>query len=344
VTVHSGPLEGVAVVEFEAIGPVPFACGILADMGATVVRIGRPSGPASRLPSSLKATAAASGDLIAIDLKTDAGRDQALALLSSADVLIEGFRPGTLERLGLGPEVVLDLNPELVFARVTGWGQNGEYASMAGHDINYIGLAGALATIGPSERPVPPLNLVGDYGGGAMYAVTGILAALVERSRTGLGQVIDVAMVDGAASLMGPIRVLLNNGVWVEDRSANILDGAAPFYCTYATSDGGFVAVGALEPAFYSEMVVGLGLVEDQIPDRFNPQNWDELTELFAGVFTSRSRSEWREIFDGTDACVTPVLTLSEVADHAHNIERGALVDIVGGPRPAPAPRFGNHQ
>ncbi|MDA2978651.1 MAG: CaiB/BaiF CoA-transferase family protein [Actinomycetota bacterium] len=341
-TVRGGPLDGIVVVEFEAIGPVPFACGMLVDMGAKVVRVARPSGQASGLPSSLMSTAEASGDTVAIDLKTDAGRNQALDLLSSADVLIEGFRPGTLERLGLGPDVALEMNQGLVYARVTGWGQDGEYASMAGHDINYIGLAGALATIGSSDRPLPPLNLVGDYGGGAMYAVAGVLAALVERSRTGSGQVIDIAMVDGAASLMGPIRSLLNNGVWVENRQANLLDGGAPFYCTYATSDGGFMAVGALEPAFYSAMVAGLGLVEAEIPDRFNPENWEDLTELFAGMFSTRSRNEWQEIFDGTDACVTPVLALSEVADHPHNVERQAIVEGAEGERPAPAPRFGN--
>lgn len=341
-TSSNGPLAGVVVVEFEAIGPVPFACGILVDMGATVVRIQRPSGSGSQLPSSLTSTAAAAGDEVAIDLKTDAGREQALGLLADADVLVEGFRPGTLERLGLGPDAIVDMNPGLVYARVTGWGQHGEYASMAGHDINYIGLAGVLAAIGPSDRPVPPLNLVGDYGGGAMYAVCGILAALVERSRTGLGQVIDIAMVDGAASLMGPIRSLLNNGVWIEDRQANLLDGGAPFYRTYGTSDGGFVAVGALEPAFYSAMLAGLGIEETEIPDRFNPQNWDELTELFSEVFATRSRREWQEIFDGTDACVTPVLSLSEVADHPHNLERGALVSGLDGARPAPAPRFGD--
>lgn len=251
-SVRTGPLDGVVVVEFEAIGPVPFASGLLVDMGATVVRIARPSGPASRLPSSLMATAEPSGDVVAIDLKTDVGRDQALALLSDADVLIEGFRPGTLERLGLGPDAALDANRRLVYARVTGWGQDGEYASMAGHDINYIGLAGALATIGPRDRPIPPLNLVGDYGGGGMFAVAGILAALVERSHTGLGQVIDIAM-----------------------------------------------------------------------------------------VFVTRSRSEWQEIFDGTDACVTPVLSLSEVGAHPHNAERRAVVHGNNGDRPAPAPRFG---
>ncbi len=333
------PLDGVTVVEFEAIGPVPFACGILADMGATVTRIGRPGG--NRLPGSLGTTSSVIGDVVAVDLKSDQGRDQALALIRNADVAIEGFRPGTLERLGLGPDVLQQNNEQLVIARVTGWGQRGPYATMAGHDINYIALTGALHAIGPADLPVPPLNLVGDFGGGGMYAVAGILGALVERNETGMGCVIDVAMVDGAASLLGPIRAIYNLGMWEDERGANLLDGGAPFYRTYRTQDGRFMAVGALEPAFYSELLEGLGIDEGGIPDRMDRENWPALADLFASMFVQRPRDDWQLVFDGSDACVTPVLTIAEAATHPHNAERAAIVEDPDGPRPAPAPRFG---
>jgi len=334
-----GPLDGIRVVEFEAIGPVPFACGILTDMGATVTRIGRPGG--IRLPGGLDATTSVSSNTVVIDLKSDDGISRALGLIREADVVMEGFRPGTLERLGLDPRLLLDLHPRLVIARVTGWGQEGAYASMAGHDINYVALTGVLHAIGPSDRPMPPLNLVGDFGGGGMFAVAGVVAALFERDQTGLGQIIDVAMVDGAASLLGPIRALQNVGAWIDEREANLLDGGAPFYRTYATSDAKFVAVGALEPSFYSAMLAGLGIDEETIPDRSDAANWPELSATFAAVFKERSRDDWQAIFDGSDGCVTPVLTISEVATHPHNAERGAIVEASNGPRPASAPRFG---
>jgi alpha-methylacyl-CoA racemase len=233
------------------------------------------------------------------------------------------------------------MNPGLVYARITGWGQDGPYAAMAGHDINYIGLSGVLAAIG-ADTPVPPLNLVADYGGGAMFAIVGILAALVERQTTGVGQVVDVAMIDGSASLLGPIRELNDVGLWREERASNVLDGAAPYYRTYATSDRRFVAVGALEPAFYQALIEGLGLDASDLADRFDPHNWEEMSSRFSAIFLTRTRDEWAEHFAGTDACVTPVLTMSEVGSHRHNKARGALIEQDGVEFPAPAPRMGS--
>lgn len=339
-TETSGPLSGVTVVEFEAIGPVPYACALLADLGASVTRIVRPEGAKNLLPGALADMGDSSGSSVAVDLKDQEGLAVALSLVSGADVLVEGFRPGTLERLGLGPEVVCEAAPTIVYARVTGWGQEGPYAHMAGHDINYIGLAGALHAIGPAEQPIPPLNLLGDYAGGALYAVIGILAALNERSRTGKGQVIDVSMVDGASALLAPIRTMQQMGLWNDERHANLLDGGAPFYRTYRTSDGRFVAVGALEPAFYAALLDGLGIETTAIPDRLDPKSWRDLTVLFERTFASKTQAQWQEIFDGTDACVTPVLPMSEMQDHPHNAHRKAIVTDNGVERPSPAPRF----
>ena len=335
-----GPLVGINVIACEAIGPVPFACNHLADLGATVTRIVRTSPGDNRLPEVLTSILEPAGETVALDLKDAQGRDAALNLIDGADVLIEGFRPGTMERLGLGPEVVLKRNAGIVYARVTGWGQTGPYASMAGHDINYIGLAGVLHAIGSGETPIPPLNLVGDYAGGSMYAISGVLAALVERNMSGTGSVIDIAMVDGAGALLGPMRTMLNSGTWRDERASNMLDGGAPFYRAYRTSDGKHMAVGALEPAFYLAFVAGLGLDVDALPDRLDPRNWEDLGETFASVFAEKSRDDWCAVFDGSDACVTPVLSMSEVMTHRHNEVRGALVQSVGGLRPAPAPRF----
>ncbi len=340
VTRVGGPLDGISVVEFEAIGPVPFACALLADLGATLTRIVRPAGPKNPLHGDVSKMGAATGSAIAIDLKTPEGVGVARALLAGADVLIEGFRPGTLERLGLGPDVVCEMSPTIIYTRVTGWGQDGPYASMAGHDINYIGLSGALYAMGPEDRPIPPLNLLGDYAAGALYAVVGILAAITERSRTGTGQVVDVAMVDGASSLLGPIRMMRQMGLWTDDRQANLLDGGAPFYRTYRTADGEFVAVGALEPAFYDALLNGLEFDPASIPDRLDPRNWSELASMFEAAFDSKTQAEWQEVFDGTDACVTPVLRMGEMDSHRHNAHRVAIVTVDGSPRPAPSPRF----
>jgi alpha-methylacyl-CoA racemase len=337
--VTHGPLAGLRVIELAGIGPGPFTCNFLADLGATVVRVER-AGGSNALPDAMAAIGRRERVTLSLNLKEANDRSIATTVIEGADVLVEGFRPGVAERLGIGPEAMCETNRSLIYVRMTGWGQVGPYASMAGHDINYIGLAGALAAIGTSQMPLPPLNLVGDYGGGGMFAVVGILAALFERSITGSGQVIDVAMVDGTATLMGPVRDLFNAGVWSAERASNFLDGGAPFYRCYETSDGRFVAVGALEPQFYSELISGLGLGEDDLPNRFDRENWPSLSERFAAMFAQRSRDEWTEVFDGTDACVTPVLALDEVASHPHNHERRALRESTAGPVPAIAPRF----
>jgi alpha-methylacyl-CoA racemase len=277
---------------------------------------------------------------VLLNLKDDADRLIATTLISRADVVVEPYRPGVAERLGIGPHEMCTENPRLVYARMTGWGQQGPYAQMAGHDINYIGLSGSLAAIGPPDAPIPPLNLIGDFGGGAMFAVAGILAALVERASTGRGQIVDVAMVDGAGALLGPIRDLHNAGLWSMGRQQNLLDGGAPFYTCYRTADDEFVAVGALEPQFYSALVSGLDIDEDDLGNRLDPNEWSFIRGLFAEKFLSRTREEWGRLFDGTDACVTPVLNMDEVPNHPHNRERDAIVSTNSGFRPHPAPRF----
>ena len=333
------PLAGLRVVELAGIGPAPFACNYLEDLGAAIVRIDR-AGGSNALPDAMASIGRRQRPTLYLDLKDDEHREIATTLIGRADVLIEGFRPGVTERLGIGPEPMCERNPSLIYVRMTGWGQDGPYASMAGHDINYIGLAGALGAIGPAELPVPPLNLVGDFGGGGMFAITGILAALFERSAGGSGQVLDVAMVDGVGTLMGPIRDLANAGVWREERESNFLDGGAPFYRCYETADNEYVAVGALEPQFYSELIVGLGLDEEALGNRFDEDNWSFMRERIESAFARRTRDEWMAVFDGTDACVTPVLTMSEVGHHEHNRVRGALRDSASGRIPAVAPRF----
>ncbi len=313
-----GPLEGIRVVELAGIGPAPLACTMLAEMGCEVIRIERISQSANSLDARLTEIGVRPRPTIGVDLKSEAGGRVVRSVIDSADVLIEAFRPGTAERLGVGPERCIESNPGLVYVRLTGWGQNGPYASMAGHDINYIGLTGALEAIGGPARPVPPLNLLGDYAGGSLYAIVGILAALVERSRTGKGAIIDSAMIDGVSALMTPIEDLANAGAWVEERASNLLDGGAPFYRTYETSDGRFMAVGALEPQFYSAFVEGLGFDESLLPNRFDPANWPLLADRFGEEFTKNTRDHWQGVFDGSDACVTPVLAMSERADHPH--------------------------
>ncbi len=333
-----GPLAGLRIVEFEGLGPTPFAAMLLADMGAEVVRIARP-GSRPLLPQRPDFLERGRGHL-PLDLKSAAGRRTALELLAHADGLIEGHRPGVMERLGLGPDVVLAANPRLVYGRMTGWGQNGPRALTAGHDINYIALTGLLHAIGPKSRPVPPLNLLGDFGGGALYLVTGMLAALIAAGRTGRGQVIDAAIVDGAAHLGTMIFSLLASGLWSDAREANLLDGGAPFYTTYACADDRFVAVGALEEKFYTALLDGLGLSPTELPDRADPANWRLIRNRFATVFRTRTRDEWAEHFAGTDACVTPVLSLSEARHDAHMAARGVFADVGGTLQPAPAPRL----
>lgn len=328
------PLSGVRVVELAGIGPGPHACMMLADLGADVVRVVRPGVTEEPSLHTLRGRTT-----VEADLKDPADVERVLTLLDAADVLVEGFRPGVTERLGLGPEVVRGRNPRLVYGRMTGWGQTGPWASRAGHDINYISLTGALHAIGPADGPVPPLNLVGDYGGGSMLLVNGVLAALVQRATTGIGQVVDAAMVDGAALLLAGILELRPMGMWTDDRADNILDGAAPYYRTYRCSDGGLMAAGAVEIPFYELLVRGLGLDPAALPDREDKVNWPVLGDTFAAVFATRPRAHWERVFDGTDACVTPVLSFAEAPAHPQVAARGALLagdgdEVVAGAAP----------
>ena len=332
----SGPLAGFRVVEFAGIGPGPFAAMLLADMGADVVRIERAGAP----ERDRRDVTGRGRRSVMLELKQQDARETTLQLLDAADALIEGFRPGVMERLGLGPDTVLARNPRLVYGRMTGWGQSGPLAQAAGHDINYIALAGALGAIGPAEKPVPPLNLVGDYGGGALYLVVGMLAALIEAKRSGRGQVVDCAMCDGAASLLSIFFTLLARGQWQERRASNLLDGGAPFYGTYECADGGFVALGALEPQFYETLCRLAGLDAPEFRERTHRKRWPELRQKMQAVFKTRTRAEWCAILEGSDACFAPVLGLREAGTHPHMAHRNSFVEVDGVLQPAPAPRF----
>lgn len=334
---RNGPLHGVRIVEFAGLGPAPFACMLLADMGADIVRIDRP-GAKPRHPKDLIGRGRRT---VHLDLKSEDDRRQVLELLTHADVLIEGFRPGVMERLGLGPDAVSSVNPRLVYGRMTGWGQDGPLAQAAGHDINYIALAGALAANGERDSaPLPPLNLVGDYGGGSLYLVAGILAALLEARASGVGQVVDAAICDGALSLMSLAQSQRLRGTFSEARGSNMLDGGAPYYASYRTSDDKYVSVGAIEPQFFSLLCEKLE-VDPKLRDAQNDrQQWPELRTEFTRIFRSRTRQEWVSLLEGTDACFAPVLPLSEVADHPHMAARKAIVEVDGVAYPAPAPRF----
>ncbi|MFH9200715.1 CaiB/BaiF CoA transferase family protein [Streptomyces anulatus] len=334
-----GPLTGVRVVELAGIGPGPFAAMLLADLGADVVRVDRPGGaglgidPASDLTNRNKRS-------VLLDLKSDEGPARVLDLVERADILIEGYRPGVAERLGVGPEACLTRNPKLVYGRMTGWGQDGPLAERAGHDIAYLALTGTLSMIGkPDEPPVVPANLVGDYAGGSLYLVVGVLAALQHARAHGEGQVVDAAIVDGAAHLATMIHGMLAAGSWQDRRGTNLLDGGCPFYGTYATSDGGHMAVGPLEGQFYAEFIGLLGIA-DAFPDRWDLARWDELRAAVTERFLTRTRVEWTEVFDGTDACVAPVLSLTEAPHHPHLAARSTFVEHSGLTQPAPAPRF----
>jgi alpha-methylacyl-CoA racemase len=334
---HSGPLSGLRVVEFAGIGPVPFAAMLLADMRADVVRVVRPGTPALDKRDIVER----GRRVVPVDLKSAEGRESALMLLDRADILLEGFRPGVMERLGLGPEAVLQRNPRLVYGRMTGWGQTGPLAAAAGHDINYIALAGALHAIGETGRgPVPPLNLLGDFGGGALYLVVGVLAALLEAQRSGRGQVVDTAIVDGAASLLTFIYAALARGAWRDERGNNLLDGGAPFYTTYRCADGEYIAVGALEPQFHEVLIARLGLDQEAFKDRLNPESWPRLRQILQQTFAQRTRREWCDLLEGTDACFAPVLALEEAAAHPHMVARKVFDAVDGVLCPAPAPRF----
>ncbi|MFJ2076385.1 CaiB/BaiF CoA transferase family protein [Streptomyces anulatus] len=334
-----GPLTGVRVVELAGIGPGPFAAMLLADLGADVVRVDRPGGaglgidPASDLTNRNKRS-------VLLDLKSDEGPARVLDLVERADILIEGYRPGVAERLGVGPEACLARNPKLVYGRMTGWGQDGPLAERAGHDIAYLALTGTLSMIGkPDEPPVVPANLVGDYAGGSLYLVVGVLAALQHARAHGEGQVVDAAIVDGAAHLATMIHGMLAAGSWQDRRGTNLLDGGCPFYGTYATSDGGHMAVGPLEGQFYAEFIGLLGIA-DAFPGRWDLARWDELRAAVTERFLTRTRAEWTEVFDGTDACVAPVLSLTEAPHHPHLAARSTFVEHSGLTQPAPAPRF----
>jgi alpha-methylacyl-CoA racemase len=332
-----GPLEGVRVVEVAGIGPGPFCAMLLADMGAEVLRVERPAAGRQDWPALFGRGRRS----VAVDLKHPEGAGMVLDLAASADALVEGFRPGVAERLGIGPGACLARNPRLVYGRVTGWGQEGPLAQAAGHDIDYIALAGALHPIGPAGgAPVPPLNLVGDFGGGGMLLALGVVAALLEAGRSGRGQVVDAAMVDGAALLTTELHELRAAGLWSDRRGANLLDGGAPFYDVYETADGGHLAVGALEPGFYAALLELVGLDGADLPAQRDRDGWPALRERLAALFRTRTRDEWCRLLEGTDACVAPVLSPTEAPAHPHNRARGTFVDVGGVVQPAPAPRF----
>ena len=335
------PLSGLRILEFDGLGPVTFAGMVLADLGADVLRLTRSASAGAPVFADVGGEVLhRSRAAVAVDLKNPADLARVRDLIASADALIEGFRPGVMERLGLGPEVCAGLNARLVFGRVTGWGQTGPMANEVGHDLNYIALSGALSMMGEPDRPPrPPLNVVGDYGGGAMLLVTGVLAALLEAKQTGRGRVVDAAMTDGSALLTSLFHALGARGMWSEARGANLLDGGAPFYRCYACRDGRFVAVGALEPQFYAALLVGLDIPAAEAP-QFDLPAWPALHARLAAIFATRDRDDWADRFSGTDACVTPVLTISEAPGHPHNAARATFVDQ-GVIQPAPAPRFG---
>jgi alpha-methylacyl-CoA racemase len=336
-----GPLEGIRVVELAAIGPAPYGVMLLADLGAEVVRIDRAAAARGQLGAEASMVGLSRNRRsIGVDLKTEAGRELVLRLVADADVLVEGFRPGVAERLGIGPEQCRTTNPRLVYARMTGWGQEGPLAERAGHDLDYAAIAGALHTVGRAhEPPPPPVNYLADFGGGGTFLAIGVLAALLERGRSGEGQVIDVAMVDGAASQTAFLHGLLALGAWSTERGANLLDGGAPFYDTYRCADGRFLAVGALEPQFFAELCQTLGIEPADLPQH-DRDAWPAQRERLAALIATKPRDEWAAIFEGTDACVAPVLDLSEAPEHPHNVARQAFVEVGGVPQPAPAPRF----
>ncbi|MFJ3905319.1 CaiB/BaiF CoA transferase family protein [Streptomyces sp. NPDC090025] len=337
---RQGPLAGVRVVELAGIGPGPFAAMLLADLGADVVRVDRPGGPGLGIDPARDLTNRNKRSVV-VDLKTAEGPATVLDLVDRADILIEGYRPGVAERLGVGPDVCLARNPRLVYGRMTGWGQTGPLATTAGHDIAYIAVTGALGMIGPDPDgpPTVPANLVGDYAGGSLYLVIGVLAALQDARTHGAGQVVDAAIVDGTAHLTTMIHGMLAAGGWQDRRGVNLLDGGCPFYGTYATSDGGHMAVGALEQQFYEEFTRLLG-IEDIAPARRDFARWPELRAAVAERFLTRTRAEWTAVFAGTDACVAPVLSLREAPDHPHLAARRTFVEHAGQLQPAPAPRF----
>ncbi|MFD2366767.1 CaiB/BaiF CoA transferase family protein [Pseudoduganella sp. GCM10020061] len=341
----AGPLAGIRVVEMVGIGPCPFAAMMLADMGAHVIRIDRQATPGAPNPFPILGTKfdvmARSRDTLALDLKQEGARELVLELVAGADILVEGFRPGVMERLGLGPDVCLGRNPRLVYGRVTGWGQEGPLSQAAGHDINYIALSGMLAAMGrPGTPPDPPLNLLGDFGGGGMMLAFGVVCAALEAKASGKGQVVDAAMVDGAATLGAMVYGMRAAGAWSRERGANMLDGGAHFYGTYACADGKFVAIGAIEPQFYRRLLEAAGIDDPAFARQNDPVMWPALRDKLAALMRQRTRDEWCALLEGSDACFAPVLDIDEAPQHAHNHARGTYVDIDGVVQPAPAPRF----
>jgi alpha-methylacyl-CoA racemase len=330
----NGPLASLKVIEFSGLGPAPLAGQLLADMGADVITIDRTSAPLDVTDVNRRGKRS-----VVLNLKTDQGRAAVQTLIAQSDVLIEGFRPGVMERLGLGPS---DCPEALIYARMTGWGQEGPWAQVAGHDINYLALTGALHAMGAEgEPPIPPMNLVADYGGGTMFLIFGMLSAVIERGISGKGQVVDAAMVDGVPAMMGLIHSMLGNGGWSETRASNWFDGGAPFYRCYRCSDGGFISVGALEPQFYAILIDKLGLSADLSASQNDRSTWATRTVEFAQIFATKTRDQWAEVFEGTDACVAPVLTFSEAPKHPHMAARRSFLDPNGVTQSAPAPRFG---
>jgi len=337
-----GPLTGLKVVEMAGIGPGPMCAMLLADLGAQVLRIDRtvPSGLGTPRPP--KSNVLLRGrEIVALDLKKNASVELTLELIAGADMLIEGFRPGVMERLGLGPEVCLARNPRLIYGRVTGWGQDGPMAMAAGHDIDYIALTGALHAIGRAgQKPVPPLNLVGDFGGGALYLAFGMMAAWYEMKRSGTGQVVDTAMVDGAANLMASAFGGLGGGIWADEREANITDGGSPFYDVYECADGKYIACGPIEAKFYAEFLTRIGFDPEKMPPQHDRRHWAETKARIAAAIRTKTRDEWADLLQTTDSCVAPVLSMTEAPHHPHNVARKAFVEIDGIVQPAPAPRF----
>lgn len=336
------PLTGIKVIEMAGLAPSPYCGMLLSDFGADVVIVDRPSKGAPEIPNIMPKNPFDRGKRsIRVNLKTDRGVEIVRRMIRDFDVLLEPYRPGVMEALGLGPDEAFKLNPGIIYARLTGWGQEGPYASMAGHDINYIGLSGALSLFRrKGEKPLPPCNLLGDFAGGGMLCAMGILLSLVERKNSGKGQIVDAAMVDGAANLSVLFYGMLANHLMTLDIGSNVLDSGAHYYQTYETADGKFMSVGAIEGRFYSELIKGLGIDASSLPHQNDMQRWPEMTKRFAEVFKTKTRDEWAAIFEGKDACVAPVLDLNEVDEHPHNREREVIIDIDGVPQPAPAPRL----
>lgn len=337
----TGPLHGVTVLEVGGIGPGPFAGMILADMGATVIRVDRPG---ATLPFPLPAEhdlANRGKKMVALDLKQPEAVAALLRLVETADIVIEGYRPGVAERIGFGPEVCHQRNPAIVFGRMTGWGQDGPWSQAAGHDINYVSVTGALHAIGDAGgTPQIPINLLGDFAGGSTYLVMGVLAALFEARSTGVGRVVDAAIVDGVSHLLAGVHGFLNGGIWRDERGVNLLDGGAPFYAIYETADGRHMAIGGIEPPFWADMIQRLGIDEAEMGSRHDPAHWPAWRKVLTEAFLARTQQEWTTVFDGTDACVSPVVSLAEAADHPHVAARGSVVRTPAGIAPGAAPRF----